>query len=278
MPKVVKHCNDMNPICIDLDDDNIPAVSSTISDNQWVPELGLTTSDRNILLHPTAWLNDRIIDAAQKLIKILCPAIFGLQTVSNCQTMGFDIQPDEFLQILNNGNHWLTVSTVGAAHPTVKVYDSIYSNAGPEIQALIASLLATTRGEIIANFIDVPFQSGCNDCGLFAIAYAVTIALGLRPEEYQFEQAGMRAHMLRCLEAQKIEMFPVLRRRRVKDGMVRAMQRISVHCTCRMPKMNNKMIKCSLCEEWFHLSTCVTVPASTKSRNITWLCDNCTMS
>ena len=73
----------------------------------------------------------------------------------------------------------------------------------------------------------------------------------------------MRAHMLRCLEAQKIEMFPVFRHCRVKDGMVRAMQRISVHCTCRMPKMNNKMIKCTLCEEWFHLSTCVTVPAST---------------
>ena len=185
--------------------------------------------------------------------------------------MGFDIQPDEFLQILNNGKHWLTVLTVGAAHATAKVYDSIYSNAGPENQALIA----TTRGEIIANFIDVSFQSGCNDCRLFAIAYAVTIALGLRPEEYQFEQAGMRARMLRCLEAQKIEMFPVFRRRRVKDGMVRAMQRISVHCTCRMPKMNNKMIKCSLCEEWFHLSTCVTVPASTKSCNITWLCYNC---
>ena len=143
--------------------------------------------------------------------------------------MGFDIQPDEFVQILNNGKHWLTVLTVGAAHPTAKVYDSIYSNAGPENQALIA----TTRGEIIANFIDVPFQSGCNDCGLFTIAYAITIALGLRPEEYQFEQAGMRARMLRSLEAQKIEMFPVFRRRRVKDGMVRAMRRISVHCTCR---------------------------------------------
>ena len=116
--------------------------------------------------------------------------------------MGFDIQPDEFVQILNNGNHWLTVSTVGAAHPTV--YDSIYSNAEPEIRALIASLLATTRGEIIANFIDVPFQSGCNDCGLFAIAYAVTIALGLRPEEYQFEQAGMRARMLRCWRHRKL--------------------------------------------------------------------------
>ncbi len=159
----------------------------TISHDQWVPELGLTTQDRNILLHPTAWLSDCIIDAAQKLIKTLCPALFGLQTVVNCQTMGFDVQTHEFIQILNNGNHWLTVSTVGTAHPTVKIYDSMYSHAGPQVQALLASLLATEGSEIIANFMDVPLQSGSNDCGLFAIAYAVTIALGLHPEEYQFK-------------------------------------------------------------------------------------------
>ena len=75
----------------------------------WVPELGLTTQDRDILLHPTTWLNDRIIDAVQKLIKKLCPAMFGLQIVLNCQTMGFDVQPDEVVQILNTGNHWFTV-------------------------------------------------------------------------------------------------------------------------------------------------------------------------
>ena len=132
--------------------------------------------------------------------------------------MGFDVQPDEVVQILNTGNHWFTVSTVGTSHPTVKIYDSLYSHAGPDVQALIASLLATTKGEIIAKFIDVPLQSGLNDCGLFAIA----IALGLCPEEYQFEQASMRAHMLRCLEAQNIEMFPVLCHRRIRKEMVRA--------------------------------------------------------
>ena len=197
VPKVMKQDTNTKPICIDLDDDKTPAASNTIiAKNQWVPELGLTTQDRAILLHPTTWLNDRIIDAAQKLIKKLCPAMFGLQTILNCQTMGFDVQPDEVVQILNTGNHWFTVSTVGTSHPTVKIYDSLYSHAGIEVQDLIASLLATTKGEMIAKFIDVPLQSGFNDCGLFAIAYAVTIALGLCPEEYQFEQASMRAHML----------------------------------------------------------------------------------
>ena len=99
LPEVVNYCRTMNPICINLDD-KTPTASSATSHNQWVPELGLTTRDRNILLHPTAWLNDNIIDAAQKLIKTLCPALFGLQTVSNCQTMGFDVQTSAFVQIL----------------------------------------------------------------------------------------------------------------------------------------------------------------------------------
>ena len=51
------------------------------------------------------------------------------------------------------------------------------------MQALIASLLATTTGEMIAKFTNAPLQSGFNDCGLFAIAHAVTIAPGLCPEE-----------------------------------------------------------------------------------------------
>ena len=61
----MKQDTNTKPTCIDLDDDKPPAASNTIiAKNHWVPELGLTTQDRDILLHPTTWLNDRIIDAA----------------------------------------------------------------------------------------------------------------------------------------------------------------------------------------------------------------------
>ena len=35
----------------------------------WIPELGLQESDKEIILSDTEWLNDRIINAAQKLLK-----------------------------------------------------------------------------------------------------------------------------------------------------------------------------------------------------------------
>ena len=46
-----------------------------------IPELGLRQSDREILLSHTAWLNDDIVNAAQKLLKKANPAVPGLQDV-----------------------------------------------------------------------------------------------------------------------------------------------------------------------------------------------------
>ena len=198
------------------------------------------------------------------LITLLAP-VPGLQSVLNgaASTMGFDVQPDEFIQVLNTGSsHWVMVSTIGALHPTVHIYDRLFSQLGAKLQeqnsrsktpGADSNLLATSRQEIIIKFIDVPMQSGTNDCGLFAIAYAVTLALGQQPEEYQFNQAGMRTHFLHCLEKQNISMFPVLRRCRIKKDMVRAVQKLSVYCKCRMPQMERQMIECSKCKEWYHL-------------------------
>ena len=95
---------------------------STASWNVWkkTDEYELSQNDREILLHPAAWLNDMNISAAQSLLKkqnLLCLG----------QTCGFDIQSEEFIQILHDGHgHWLTVSTVGAEDGAeVYVYDFI---------------------------------------------------------------------------------------------------------------------------------------------------------
>ena len=46
-------------------------------------------------------------------------------------------------------------------------------------KAQIASLLATKQPTIRVKFMDVQIQSGMSDCGLFAIAYATALSLGL---------------------------------------------------------------------------------------------------
>ena len=111
----------------------------------WIQELQLSPSDRDILFNSTAWLTDSIVDAAQKLLKKACP-VSGLQSVSCGLTMTYDVQPGEFIQVLNTGQgHWVTISTIGTSHPTVRIYDSLYSSAGTQLKAQIAAVMAESH-------------------------------------------------------------------------------------------------------------------------------------
>ena len=263
----VKHINASNPIDIS---DGPPSPPT----NQWIPALGLKDWDHNILLSRTAWLSDSIINAAQMLLTTMTP-IPGFQSVLLGSTMTFNAMSGDFIQVLFDGSsHWLTISTISAPPATVFVYDSPYSRAGSRVQGQIASILATSQPEITLNFIDVPLQSGTNDCGLFAISFALCLVLGRQPEEYQFNKSTMRPHLIRCLERQEMTMFPILRMRRVKHNMVRAVQTFKVYCICRMPSFQN-MIECTHCKEWYHLSICVGVPDRVKNPKQTWLCGAC---
>ena len=143
----------------------------------WIQELQLSPSDRDILFNSTAWLTDSIVDAAQKLLKKACPS--GLQSVSCGLTMTYDVQPGEFIQVLNMGQgHWVTISTIGTSHPTVRIYDSLYYSAGTQLKAQIAAVMATEKQNLILDFMDVAMQSDSYDCGLFAIAFATALATG----------------------------------------------------------------------------------------------------
>ena len=61
----------------------------------WIPELELSSSDKEILSR-TAWLTDSITDAAQILLKKECP-VPGLQSVGCGLTMTFAIEPCQFI-------------------------------------------------------------------------------------------------------------------------------------------------------------------------------------
>ena len=132
----------------------------------WVPELGLKQSDKEILLSHTAWLNDAIINVAQKLLKKANPAVPGLQDVVCGLMMNFDVEPGEFVQILHTGHgHWNTVSTIGVRHSEVQIFDSMYICMPTMAKAQIASLLNTEEASITVNFMNVQMQSGGTTVG-----------------------------------------------------------------------------------------------------------------
>ena len=59
------------------------------------------------------------------------------------------------------------------------------------------------------SYIDVQMQQGCNDCGLFAIAFATLLARGEQLGGFFYEQKAMRKHFIESLEKQNITAFPV---------------------------------------------------------------------
>lgn len=178
----------------------------------WIPELGLKQSEREILLSHTAWLNDDLINAAQKLLRKANPVVPGLQDVVSGLTMNFDVEPGEFVQILHTGQgHWNTISTIGMRHAEVQVFDSMYMSVPTMATAQIASLLATEEPAIQLNIMDVQMQSGDSNCGLFSIAFATALVFGEQPGALLFNQQKMRAHLIKCHECQEISMFPTLR-------------------------------------------------------------------
>ena len=71
-------------------------------------------------------------------------------------TANLAVQSGEAVQILHSGgNHWVTTSTVGVAHPNVRIYDSLQTVLPDNTKQQIAALMLTEDKEIILQYANV---------------------------------------------------------------------------------------------------------------------------
>jgi len=87
------------------------------------------------------------------------------------------------------------------------VYNSVYTTINKETKAVISNLYGSTVSPFLVN---ISKQKGGADCGLFAIAIATTLALGLDPAAITFQQSILHKHLVYCLENGKFSMFPIM--------------------------------------------------------------------
>ncbi len=226
----------------------------------WLPDLKLTEADKKLLLNPLGWLNDNIINAAQQLLKQSCPEISGFQDVTCGVALSFNVEHDEFVQILNNCNgHWLTVTTIGCPHPIVSVYDSVYCSAGKHVKSQVASLLYSNAPKICLNFMDSQVQAGG------------------KIQENFFMIKRKWSYLYRCLEEGKMALFPLKKERRALSKIV-AVDFIEVHCICRLPEGIHSLEewgRCTKCLTWYHTNQCLRVSKADLQGK--WLCPNCSV-
>lgn len=202
------------------------------------------------------WLNDRIINACQRMLEEQSKGkIRGWQLTLYEQALsryeriedGFD-----FVQVINvHKNHWIVVSNIGCDPGVLNVYDSMYATISVQSKRQICAFWKSPVDQITFNMINIQRQPNGSDCGVFAVAVAAEIVHGKDPILSYWDVSKMRVHLIRCLEARKIDCFPQARTRRIPLGnRYKKVIPDTVFCICRMP--NDKvqsMIKCVRCKK-----------------------------
>ncbi len=243
-----------------------------------------TTIDEYLLLNrdkvtlmSNDWLTDRHIGAAQYLLKRQHPNISGLQNTTLQYTRTFDVHGSrQFVQCLHVfDSHWITVSTMKCPANVVRVYDSFNSRLSTSTKKIICDLLHTKSNYITIEYVNVQFQRGGSDCGLFAIANATAICNGTDPAYLHFKQDEMRKHLKTALEKKSLPPFPS---KKVKTLMKMDKEKLHIFCDCRMIDDGRCMVECNGCKNWYH-ADCISISSSMLGdKQASWYCQLCIKS
>ena len=164
----------------------------------------LKESEKEILEGSNCWLNDNLINAAQKLVCNALGSLKTYQSVLNCQKKWQTYFPlsGDYIQLLHDGNcHWLLVfSSTGR----VQVCDSLCTNLTSVSKQCLKSLYQPLlkNGKLEVTFLPVEKQTDGFNCGLFALAYASILLDGKSPTDFRFLVKKMRAHYINCLKGE----------------------------------------------------------------------------
>ena len=173
----------------------------------------LKNDDDIILRSETKWMNDRIMDAAQKLI---CKALGdeeGYQSVLNAQHKGnqpFHPVNQEYIQLIHDGsNHWFLSF---CSNGRVQICDSLNAKlnrvSSKCVQALYKIFVDCWSGRVLVSFLPVQKQTDSCNCGPFAVAFAAEILDAKSPIEARFDVKKMRGHLRSCLIKKQLDPFP----------------------------------------------------------------------
>ena len=234
----------------------------------------MNTQERELVMGETddGWISDLIIDYSQTYMKYLNKDIYGLEDVVNVGLMNIERLPylRPCIQIINTdvegkGNHWICLSTVNCDPATIEVFDSGGTThlRYPCIKAICHLLPRDmTVDTLKLKMVPVQLQTNGNDCGVFAIANALSLVHGVHPSEVDYNISEMRDHLKNSIENRDFsELFPhVPNTTRDSNNCVTKTERIK--CICRMPD-DGLYFECTQCGKDFH-SQCVGIVYKTK--------------
>ena len=211
------------------------------------------------------WLTDKHINAAHSLLRKQFPYQQGLQDtllIEQCGT--YRSGNDYFVQIVYvNGNHWVCASNKFSPPGAIDVFDCSSSSNSTNLKRQLAIMLKCPSASFLVRNVEVQRQNGTSDCGLFAIAFAHTLCLGVDPHIINFKQDLMRTHYESCIDDKKFTMFPTspCHHRQAARKRIKCEKKLSIFCKCRLPwdkddAVRGTMVQCFKCKEWYHVNCC----------------------
>ena len=139
------------------------------------------------------------------LIGQVSPAEMELAVVSSNSL--FVSKPKKFCIIIHHvSGHWVTSAYCPLSN-TVTVYDSL-TNLDRIKQVKPPQLFILYGSSPVIRYVPIKQQGNQPLCGLFAIAAAFSLYIGIPPETQDFDVSKMQTHLKMCLNQQQALMFP----------------------------------------------------------------------
>ena len=215
------------------------------------------------------WLSDESINLAQSILFKNFPLISGFEDTTLGPLNMLSVQTGEFVQVLHENNHWVTVSSpTESATSVVYLYDSLQKESlNKNLVKQIARLRKSEDAGLCTISKAVQQQRNRYDCGIFAIAFATDIAHNHKPEQRTYNESVMRKHLLAQLENETMTPFPQ-QAKRVKRGK-EVTHHFPLNSKCPVPPFEDDpkegkgffMAFCSVSGEWYH-KRCENIPVA----------------
>ena len=110
------------------------------------------------------------------------------------------------MQILNVGKKSLDHgfnNRMGA-----RLNHSLHGKLSTRTKKIIANLMMTQNKAILLYYPGIKWQSGTNDCGLFAVAFTTSLCIDEDTTEVMYDQQSMRQYRRDCLVAGELVSIP----------------------------------------------------------------------
>jgi hypothetical protein len=164
----------------------------------------------------TNWLTEEHMSKAIVYLRSLNQKItilddFDLTLLLTTPNKQFDLT-QHYIIIMVVGRHWIVLTNVNTeSNQTNKtdwlMYESLNNEMFTQYAEIknIMSLIYPDKKSIIITKVEVTQQSGHNDCGLFAIAFAQSLCQYIEPGCVEYVQSGMREAFELFLNTNKLQ-------------------------------------------------------------------------